>query len=64
MNEKKAKAIRKQVGFHPADPRGYKGGNNSKKAGSTGTLAATGSRAVYKQAKKLAEGMENDRRTA
>jgi len=63
MNEKKAKAIRKQVGFHPADPRGYKGGNNSKKAGSTGTLAATGSRAVYNQAKKLSEQI-NERHTA
>ena len=58
MNEKKAKAIRKQVGFHPTDSRGYKDGNNSRLAGSTGTVKATGSRGTYIQAKKLAKGIE------
>jgi len=63
VNEKKAKAIRKQVGFHPADARGYKDSSNSRQAGSTGTVAATGSRAVYNQAKKLSEQI-NERHTA
>jgi len=63
MNEKKAKAIRKQVGYHPTDPRGYSENKNSRKAGSTGTVTAKGSRGTYNQAKKLAEQI-NERHTA
>jgi len=63
VNEKKAKAIRKQVGYHPTDPRGYKQGGNSRIEKSPGTATATGSRGTYNQAKKLAEQI-NERHTA
>lgn len=61
VNEKKAKAIRKQIDYHPTQPRGYVDGHNSKKG--TGTLTIRGSRDAYKQAKKLAEQI-NERHTA
>jgi hypothetical protein len=48
MNLRKAKKIRKAVGFHPAQDRDYD-------RTSQGTVVAKGARRTYKAAKKAAQ---------
>ena len=58
MNLKKAKKMRKAVGFHPADKREYK--SEFRKVGTSllqGTIRASGLRRAYQAAKQTAKQM-------
>lgn len=58
MNSKKAKALRKKVGFHPSDDRFYDALHNrvNRKTNErmAGTIVSTGTRREYLQVKRSA----------
>ena len=51
MNQKKVKTIRKTIGYHPTDLRGYSSDSTGRRV--------MGSRAAYIKTKKLTRSIEN-----